>query len=127
MDQAAADLHATNKISISEMCDEVVSCDGIWQKRGFSSLTSMINFGYYGNAIRSNLGSVTKMKNATMAILYHHAEYGYWKQDLPRIYQMSKKSSDDGRVARKRNRRKRKAKEDENVLKEGVTYGPGEF
>jgi len=40
---------------------------------------------------------------------------------------MNKKSSDDRESSQKRNRRKRKAKEDENVLKEGVTYGPGEF
>jgi len=42
MDQAAADLYATNKNSIPEMCDEVVSCDGTWQKRGFSSLTGVV-------------------------------------------------------------------------------------
>jgi len=55
----------------------------------------------------------------------YYTEYGYWKQDLLCIYQMNKRSSDNGRAARKRNRRRRKAKEDENVLKEGVTYGPG--
>lgn len=35
----------------------------------------------------------------------NYTEYGYWKQDLLRIYQMKKKSSDDGTAARKRNRR----------------------
>ena len=57
----------------------------------------------------------------------YYTKFGYWKQDMLRIYQMNKKSSDEGKIVRKRNRRKRKSKEDDNILKEGVTYGPGEF
>ena len=40
MQQAAADLHATNDAT-SEVCDGV-SCDGTWQRRGFSSLTGVV-------------------------------------------------------------------------------------
>jgi len=35
----------------------------------------------------------------------YYTECGYWKQDLLHIYQMNKKSSDDGIAARKRNSR----------------------
>lgn len=68
MEQAAADFHATNENSISEVCDEVVSCDETWQKRGFSSLTGVVPVISHRNGKVSNFVVLTK----------YCKEYEYW-------------------------------------------------